>query len=210
MVPICVGDRKSRGPSDHTRTMVHMSRPTPEKRKEWPARPGSGSAGLGSASPSPTGTMVPTVLTVPMDVKGFSRPRRRCPAFGMLSFRFRAGAAGTISPRRSRQGGVDPSALADRRSEPLELIAGATPCSASFSSVQRPSQPAAVGAARHSCRSYIAPIPIVPCALWFPPWFQAGAFGSVPTPTFPTHAERGDGRDGNNCWRSGGMFSFSF
>lgn len=41
MVPICVGGRENRGPGDHVRTIFYMSRATPEKRKEWPARHGS-------------------------------------------------------------------------------------------------------------------------------------------------------------------------
>jgi hypothetical protein len=41
MVPTCVGDRESRGPRDHATTIFYMSRATPKKRVEWPARPGS-------------------------------------------------------------------------------------------------------------------------------------------------------------------------
>jgi hypothetical protein len=51
MVPICVGDRENRGPSDHARTIFYMSRATPEKRKVWSARPGSWPAG---PRPSPS------------------------------------------------------------------------------------------------------------------------------------------------------------
>jgi hypothetical protein len=211
MVPICVGDRENRGPSDHARTIFYMSRATPEKRKGWPAWLRLPTARPRPRSPSPAGTMVLAVPTVPTGVEDLFRRRRQVSRVWEVGSPRCTGAAGTISPRWSRGG----DEIVDGRGGPLigaprDLFVRVTPGSASFGSVRRSPQPAVAATARYPAgrmsrhsvgAARLVVTGVVPGERGRAP--LDAHFGFMPS-------VRGDHADRNNCWRFSPVFSFCF
>jgi hypothetical protein len=190
MVPICVGDRENRGPSDHVRTIFYMSRATPEKRKVWSARPGSWPAGL-RPSPSlahrdhgpdgpdgpdghrrPLSTAPPGVSSLGGRVSAFHRHRRDHLA-ATVPTRRRDPRGPRRTPNRRSTRSVRPGDLRLR-----ELRFGRAPTSTDCGR-RCPIFPPVV------CRVASLAWPIS----WLSSWFQASAMGVSRRPLVG-HAER--------------------
>jgi hypothetical protein len=199
MVPICVGDRENRGPSDHVRTIFYMSRATPEKRKVWSARPGSWPAGL---RPSPSLAHRDHGPDGPDGPDG-------CLEFGKLGLRF-----AQAPPGPSRHDGPNEATRSARPSAeppvgvPRDLLVRVTPGSIGVGSGAPSLQPAVVLALLCSSRSYVEAACRRGGSLWLPPWFQASGSSASRCALWANPSVRGDHGDRNNCWHFSPVFSF--
>jgi hypothetical protein len=205
MVPTCVGDRESRGPRDHARTIFYMSRATPEKRG---GLLGPAHGRRGSTHPSPVGTMVLTVPMVPTGAEDLSQQRRPASCVWELSSslsrrRCRDHLASTVPTRRResqtfgglsrrvvRTVGLDDPRLRELR---FDQAAASTRCGRRGAIFQ----PVVCLAA--------LPARSVP---WFPSWLQASGSSASRRSLWAKPNARADRSGGNNCWRSSPVFSF--